>query len=124
MLLTGALISLLLAVLVGSWLAVLHFDGRGPDRIPWAGAALHAALALGGFAALLIALGGATPPASGGTEGFGQAAAGMLALAALAGGGIFLRYRRARKPSAGLVGVHATLAVFGVVVLAAYVLAG
>jgi hypothetical protein len=119
-----ALISLLFAVLAGSWLAVLHLSGRGPDRTPWPIAALHAALALGGFGLLLLALAGPPRPAAGGTEGFGPAAAVLLALAALLGGGILLRFRYRRKTTTGLVGVHATLAVFGVVILAAYVLAG
>ena len=121
--LTGAFIALLFAVLFGSWLAILHFGGRGPDKTPWPIAAVHAALALGGLAALLFALSGPQPPAPGGTGGFGAAAAFMLALAATAGGAIFLRFRRKRQQSTGLVGVHATLAVFGVVILAAYVLA-
>jgi hypothetical protein len=122
--LTGAFISLLFAVLVGCWLAVLHFDGRGPDKTPWPIAALHAALALGGLAVLLVALGMPRPPAAGGTGGFGAGAAALFALAASLGGAIFLRFRRRHRPVNGLIGVHATLAVFGVVVLAAYVLAG
>lgn len=122
--LTSAFIVLLFAVLVGCWLAVLHFDGRGPDKAPWPIAALHAALALGGFGTLLVALGQPRPPAAGGTGGFGTAAAMMFALAAVFGGAIFLRFRRRRRSATGLVGVHATLAIFGVVILAAYVLAG
>jgi hypothetical protein len=122
--LTDALVVLLLAVLLGCWLAVLHFDGRGPDKTPWPIAALHALLALGGFATLLIALSQPRPPAAGGTGGFGAMAAALFALAAVFGGAIFLRFRRKRRPASGLVGVHATLAVFGVVILAAYVLAG
>jgi hypothetical protein len=122
--LTGALILLLLAALAGSWLAILHFAGRTPERTPWPVAALHAVLALGGFALLLIALIGPPRPAGGGTQGFGAAAALLFGLAALFGGGIFLRFRYRRTSAAGLVGVHATLAVFGIAILAAYVLAG
>lgn len=120
--LIAALISLVLAGLVGSWLAVLHFDRRGPRDTPWPIAALHAVLALGGFAALLLTLGRGTPAAHGGTGGFAEASAALFGLAALAGATIFVRFRLKRRPATGLVGVHASLAVFGIVIFAAYVL--
>ena len=92
----AALIALLIAVLFGAWLAVLHFDGRPPERAPWPLALMHAGLALTGFA--------------------------LLAVAALLGGQIFVRFRLRRKSAGALVGIHAALAVSGVVILAAYVL--
>ncbi len=122
--LIAALISLLFGALLGSWLAVLHFDGRGPRTTPWQLAIVHVVLALGGFAALLAALAQAAPETRGGNAGFATAAAVLLALAALVGAGIFVRFRRKRRPASGLVGVHASLAVFGIVILAAYVLSG
>ena len=120
----AALIVLLAAVLIGSWLAVLHFDGRTPARVPWWLALGHAATALVGFALLIAALQGPPRGADQGTGSFGLAAAVLFALAAVFGLGIFLRFRVARKGAGALVGIHATLAVCAVVILAAYVLSG
>src|SRR6185503_11234517 len=89
----AALIALLIAVLFGSWLAVLHFDGRTPERVPWVLALVHAALALGGFTLLALALKGPPRGADQGTAGFGLAAAVLLALAIAAGLAILLRFR-------------------------------
>jgi hypothetical protein len=122
--LDAALIALLVAVLFGSWLAVLHFDGRPPERAPWPLALTHALIALGGFALLAVALAGPPRGAADGTAAFGLTAAVLLAIAAAAGFGIFVRFRLRRKGANGLVGLHAALAVGGVVILAAYVLAG
>jgi hypothetical protein len=122
--LTAALIALTIAVLFGSWLAVLHFDGREPARVPWGIALVHAAIALGGFALLAVALRGPARGADQGTGGFGIAAAVLFALAIVVGLAIFLRFRVARKSASALVGVHATLAVSAIVILAAYVLSG
>ena len=120
----AALIALLVAVLFGSWLAVLHFDGRPPARVPWPLALVHAAVALGGFALLVVALQGPPRGADQGTGGFGLAAAVLFAIAIVAGLGIFLRFRVAKKGAGALVGIHATLAVCAIVILAAYVLSG
>jgi len=122
--LTAALIALTIVVLIGSWLAVLHFDGRPPQRVPWAGALVHAAVALGGFALLAAALQAPPRGADQGTAGFGIAAAVLFALAIVVGLAIFLRFRIAKKGATALVGVHATFAVSAIVILAAYVLSG
>jgi len=122
--LDAAFIALLVAVLFGSWLAILHFDGRPPERAPWPLALTHAALALGGFALLAVALQGPPRGAAQGTAAFGLTAAALLAVAIAAGLGIFVRFRLRRKGANALVGVHAALAVGGIVILAAYVLAG
>jgi hypothetical protein len=50
--------------------------------------------------------------------------AGLIAFAALAGGGILVQRLRKRRLRGGLIGVHATLAVSGFVVLAAYIFVG
>jgi len=122
--LNAALIALVIAVLFGSWLAVLHFDGRPPERAPWPLALLHAGLALGGFALLAVALQGPPRGADQGTAAFGITAAALLAGAIALGLGIFVRFRLRRKGAGALVGLHAALAVGGIVILAAYVLAG
>jgi hypothetical protein len=120
----AAFIALLIAVLFGSWLAVLHFDGRTPDRVPWPLALVHAALALGGFALLAVALRGPPRGLGQGTASFGPAAAVLFAIAIAAGLGIFIRFRLRRKGANALIGIHATLAVSAIVILAAYVLSG
>jgi hypothetical protein len=122
--LTAALIALTTAVLFGSWLAVLHFDGRSPHRVPWPLALVHVLVALGGFALLVLALQGPPRGVDQGTGGFGIAAAVLFALAIAAGLAIFLRFRVRKKGANALVGVHATLAVSAIVILAAYVLSG
>src|SRR6185437_14789825 len=120
--LTLAFALLAAAVLLGAVLAVLHLRETKPP--PAVLGAVHGVLALGGFACLLLALGGPPRGLATGTAGFGRVAAVLIALAALAGGGI-LAARLRRKPLAGaLIGSHATLAVGGFVVLAAYLFAG
>jgi hypothetical protein len=122
--LNAALIALVFAVLFGSWLAVLHFDGRPPERAPWPLALLHAGLALGGFGLLAAALNGPPRGADQGMAAFGLTAAGLFAGAIALGLGIFVRFRLRRKGASALVGIHATLAISGIVILAANVLAG
>jgi hypothetical protein len=122
--LDAALIALFIAVLFGSWLAVLHFDGRPPERAPWPLALMHTGLALGGFALLAVALQAPPRGAAQGTAGFGITAAALLAGAIALGLGVFVRFRLRRRGAGVLVGFHAMLAVSGIVVLAAYVLAG
>ncbi len=103
--------------LIGLTLAVLHGLGRSPPL--WPGL-VHAAVGLGGLGVLLAALGGPPRGVALGGGSFGMVSAAMLCVAALAGALILaLRLRRAR-PSVMLIGLHATLALFGVVVLAAY----
>jgi len=48
----------------------------------------------------------------------------LFALAIAIGLAIFLRFRVAKKGANALVGIHATLAVSAIVILAAYVLSG
>lgn len=108
-----------LAVLLGATLAVLHLSGRaaGPPR-PLA--ALHGLVALGGFACLLLALRGPVRGAETGTASFGVIAAWLFTLAAAAGLSVLATYRRRPKLAGSLIGLHATLAVSGFVILAAY----
>ncbi|HET6182102.1 MAG TPA: hypothetical protein VFA03_00740 [Acetobacteraceae bacterium] len=84
----------------------------------------HAVLGAGGTALLIAAL--AASPARGaaaGAGGFGRAASWFLLFAFLAGLSIWRARRRGRAETLLLIGIHATLAVFGIVFLATYVAA-
>jgi hypothetical protein len=59
-----------------------------------------------------------------GTAGFGTIAAVLIAAAALLGAGFLATRLLRRRPLGLLIGIHATLAVSGFVILTAYVLAG
>jgi hypothetical protein len=112
------------AVLLGIALAVQYLRGGTEHPTPWTLAALHGVIGIGGLCCLVLALRGPPRGALGqGTASFGVTAATLLALAALAGLGILL-IRRGKKQRAGtLIGLHATLAISGFVVLAAYLVA-
>ena len=111
------------AAALGALLAVLHFAKAGTALPPWPLAALHALLALGGFALLLLALQGPPRGAGQGTASFGVIAAALFVVAALFGGGLLAGRLRRRPPGTTLIGIHATLAVAGFVILMTYVLA-
>lgn len=114
----------LAAALGGSLLAVLQLRSGGPPPIPWPAGAAHGLVGAAGLAALVLALASPGPPAPPGTGGFRLAGAVVLGLALLAGLVILgVRLRRGRF-GPGLVGVHATLALTGLAVLAARLLAG
>jgi len=119
--LTDAFLTLCFALLLGSVLAVLYLSS---GRVPALAAALHGLIGLAGFFWLLLALRGPPHGLATGTSSFGAVAASLLALAALAGGGILAAHRLKPRIAGTLIGVHATLAVSGVVILAAYLLAG
>lgn len=107
----------------GSALAVVHLRGGG-RRLPplWAGAG-HGTLGLAGLALLLAALLGQAPDAVAvGARGFGPTALVLLGLAAALGMIIQTLRVRGRRPPGLLLAAHASLAVFGLVVLLPYVL--
>jgi len=125
------------AVALGSALAVLHLRtptdatslpaSRPVARplawpVPWPLGALHGLLGIGGLICLLLALRGPARGLAQGTASFGAIAATLFALAALAGGGILVRHLRRKRRAGALIGIHATLAVGGFVILAAYLL--
>lgn len=112
------------AVLLGAVLAVLHLRAEGAAMPAWPLGGLHGLLALAGLGCLLVGLGGPPRGLSTGTEAFGKISAGLLAIAALMGGGILIMRLRKRQFPGVLIGAHATLAVSGFVVLAAYILVG
>lgn len=122
--LLAAFVTLGIAVLLGSVLAVLHLRAARPPAPTPALAALHALIALGGFACLLAALRGPPRGLETGTAEFGTIAAVLIALAALLGAGLLASRLLKRRIAGSLIGVHATLAVAGFVILAAYLFAG
>lgn len=109
------------ASLLGSVLAVLHLRSVRPA---WPLGGLHGVLGLGGLGCLLATLGGPPRGLGSGTAAFGIFSAGLVALAVLVGGGMLLQCLRKRRLHGVLIGVHATLAVSGLVVLAAYIFVG
>jgi len=109
------------AALLGSILAILHLRSARPV---WAFGGLHGLLGLSGLGCLSATLGGPPRGLGFGTATFGMISAGLIALAALVGGGILMQRLRKRRLEGGLIGIHATLAVSGFVVLAAYLFVG
>ena len=109
-------------MLAGSVLALLYLLPQRPAIPPWL-SALHGLVAMSGFIVLLLALRGPPRGVASGTGAFGMIAAALLALA-VAAGGCALGCRLLKSPLAGLlVGIHATLAIAGFVVLTAYLFA-
>ena|SRR5579863_678242 len=119
--LIAAFIVLGSAALLGSMLAVLHLRSARPA---WPLGGLHGLLGLAGLGCLSAALGGPPRGLGSGTTSFGMISAGLIAFAALAGGGMILQRLRKRRLQGILIAIHATLAVSGFVVLAAYIFVG
>jgi hypothetical protein len=114
---------LAVAVLLGSVLAVLHLQTEDSTP-PWSLAVLHGLLAIGGLGCLALALRRPPRGLDQGVASFGVIAAVLITLAALIGVGL-LAARIVKTRIAGIIiGIHATLAVCGFVILAAYVLVG
>jgi hypothetical protein len=122
--LTAALAILGIAVLLGSALAVMHLRTEGAVMPPWKLAALHGLVALVGLGCLVLALRGPPRGLQQGTAAFGMIAAVLMAAAATLGIGFAAARLRKRRLPGLLIGVHATLAVSGFVILFVYVLAG
>jgi hypothetical protein len=111
-------------VLLGSVLAVLQLQTEGRAAPPWPLAATHGLLAIVGLCCLALALRGPTRGLDQGTASFGLIATALITLATLVGGGLFAAHVFKRPVTGIMIGVHATLAVSGFVVLAAYVFVG
>lgn len=120
--LIAAFAALAVAVALGTALAILCLSGRTVPAIPWSLRALHGLFGVGGLSCLLLSLRGPPRGLDQGVASFGAVSAGLIAAAALAGAGLlFMHVKRHRAGS--LIGLHATLAVTGFVILAAYLLA-
>jgi hypothetical protein len=115
----ASVIILLCALALGATAAVLSLRRRGAPS-PVAVALAHAVLALGGYALLLWALDGPARGAQNGTGSFGAIAAGLFAIAVLLGLALLHRRIKARRLPGALVGIHASIAVAGFVILLAY----
>ena len=121
--LADAVLVLLAALAFGAVLAIVQFGRAGPPRIPLPVGILHALLGAGGtgLAALAPSEAGAAQAGAGGFQRIGVA---LLCLA-LAVGLVILRRRvLGRRLTTSLVGIHAFLAISGVVVLSAYLAVG
>jgi hypothetical protein len=110
---------LVLAVALGATAAVLSLNARGAPG-PFAVALAHAVLALGGYALLLAALGGPVRGAQSGTSSFGAIAALFFGIAVLLGLALLRQRLKGRRLPGALVGIHASVAVAGFVILMAY----
>ena len=106
--------------LAGLGLFALYQWGAGGSGRVWLPGAAHGLLGTIGLATLLLGLRGPTRGAATGASGFGAIAAGMIGCALVLGAGVFLARLRRRPPASLLLGLHATLAVGGLVMLAAY----
>jgi len=121
--LIAAFVILAVAVLLGSVLAVLHLQTESTTP-PWSLAALHGLFAIGGLSCLALALRGPPRGLDQGVASFGIIATLLITLAALIGAALLAtRIFKTRIPGI-MIGIHATLAVGGFVILAAYVLVG
>ncbi len=83
----------------------------------------HGVAGLAGVGALLLGLHGPARGVTTGAGSFGRVAAGLLAVAALVGLSLFAVRLWRWPPSSILLGLHATFAIAGVVMLAAWLTA-
>jgi hypothetical protein len=121
--LIGAFAILAAAVALGTALAIIHLRGGSAPQAHWSLGVLHGLLGVTGLTCLLLSLRGPPRGLDRGVASFGAISAGLIALAALAGLGIFFAHIVKKRQAGALIGLHATLAVSGFVVLAAYLLA-
>ena len=126
--LTAAFVLFTIAVALGAVLAVLHLQTNKtappPQPLPWPIGALHGILALAGLGSLALALRGPARGVQQGTASFGLIAAVLFVLAALLGAKLLAARLFGKRIGGGTIAIHATLAVSGFVILAAYVFAG
>ncbi len=126
--LTAAFVIFTIAVALGAVLAVLHLRTNRtttPPLLPqWPLAALHGILALIGLGCLALALRGPPRGVEQGTASFGMIAAVLFVLTALLGARLLAARLFKKRIGGGTIAIHATLAVSGFVILAAYVFAG
>lgn len=110
------------AALLGTALAILHLRVEA-GAAPWPLRVLHGILGIGGLACLVFVLRGPPRGLDEGTASFGMIGAVLITLAALFGVGVLAAHIKGRRAGT-LIGIHATLAVGGIVVLTAYLFAG
>jgi hypothetical protein len=110
-----------LAALIGGVLAMLQFRTSPPA---WPLGAMHGLFGVGGLLGLLVALRGPPRGVGVGVGSFGYIAAILLGLALSVGMALAFVRLGGRRPPHLLIGIHATLAISGGIVLAAYALVG
>lgn len=115
---------LLVTALLGGALAALHLRAGNARPPRWWFGALHGLVGVIGLGALLLALRGPPRGEAMGVGAFGRIAAFLLATALLTGVAVLAARLRYRRVPGLVIGIHATIAVSGVVVLAAYTLVG
>jgi hypothetical protein len=115
---------LVITALLGSALAALHLRTGNAKPPGWPFGVLHGVLGIIGFVTLLLALRGPPRGEAMGVGSFGRIAAVLLTLALLAGLAILVARLRYRRVPGLIIGIHATIAVSSVVILAAYALVG
>lgn len=115
-----------LVLVAAAFGAALVWMNLAPGRSapPWPYGMLHAVLGAAGLAVLLLALRGPPRGEAMGVGSFGSIAAWLLAVALLMGLVLLSTRLRHRRLTSGPVGIHAMLAISGVVILAAYTLVG
>ncbi len=118
-----ALTLLLSAAVLGGVLAALHLRTERRPPGPVFGA-LHGLVGIAGFIALLLALRGPPHGEALGVGQFGRISAALLAMALVVAIPIVVVRLRHRDIPGLVIGAHATIAVSGIVVLAAYTLVG
>ena len=108
-----------LAALGGMGLVALSQTTRPARWAPWP-ALGHGAAGIAGFALLLAGLSGPPRGVAMGAGAFGEVAAVLIALALLIAGLAVWTRRRGNSAAGLLIGLHATLAVAGLILLLAY----
>ncbi len=121
--LTAAIGVLLAAVVMGAGLAIAQLRTTGARRIPWPVGALHGLLGAGGIVLAVLAP-AETGAAQAGAGGFRAIGVVLLCLALLAGLTILRRRLSGGPLTMTRIGIHALLAISGVVVLGAYLAVG
>jgi len=119
-----SLVLLLITALLGTALAALHLRAGNAKPPRWPVGALHGLLGIVGLGALLLALRGPPRGEAMGVGAFGCIAAVLAAMALLAGVAVLATRLRYRRVPGLVIGLHATIAVSGIVILAAYTLMG
>lgn len=114
--------ALSLAIALGAALAIVYLRRDGAAALPWPLGALHGLLGIGGLCCLALALRGPPRGVDRGIGSFGAISTALVLLAVLVGLAVLNQLLKRRRAGT-LIGLHATLAVSGFVVLAAYLLA-